>query len=50
MKEEKEIVEETIEIPSDMLVDVLAVIIKEKLKHEIIQVIQNRGLIVVAIM
>ncbi len=49
MKEEKEITEVTIEIPGDMSIDVLAVIVKEKLKHEIIRVIENRSLIVVVI-
>lgn len=49
MKEEKEITEETIKIPVDMSIDVLAVIVKEKLKHEIIEVIENRSLIVLAI-
>ena len=49
MKEEKEIIEETVKIPADMSIDVLAVIVKEKLKHEIIEVIENRSLIVLAI-
>ncbi len=49
MKQEKEIIEETIKIPIDMVVDVLSVILKENLTHEIIQVIPNRSLIVVAI-
>ena len=49
MKEETEIIEEKIEIPADMIVDVLAVILKEKLKYEIIQVIENRSLIVLAV-
>ncbi len=49
MKEEKEITEETIKIPVDLSIDVLAVIVKEKLKHEIIEVIENRSLIVLAI-
>ena len=49
MKQEKEIIEETVKIPIDMVVDVLAVIVKENLSHEIIQVIENRSLIVIAI-
>ena len=49
MKEDKEIIEETIKIPADMVVDVLAIIVKEKLKNEIIEVIENRSIIVLAI-
>lgn len=49
MKPGQEITEETIKIPVDMIVDVLSVIIKESLTHEIIQVIENRSLIVIAI-
>lgn len=49
MKEDKEIIEETIKIPADMVVDVLAIIVKEKLKNEIIEVIENRSIIVLAL-
>ena len=49
MKQEKEIIEETIKIPIDIVVDVLSVIVKEKLNHEVIHVIQNRSLIVLSI-
>ncbi len=49
MKQEKEIIEQTVQIPLDMVVDVFAVIVKENLIHEIIQVIENRSLIVMAI-
>lgn len=49
MKEDKEIIEETIKIPADMAVDVLAIIVKEKLKNEIIEVIENRSIIVLAL-
>lgn len=49
MQQEKEIIEETVKIPVDMVVDVLTVIVKENLSHEIIQVIENRSMIVIAI-
>lgn len=49
MKDEKEITEETLKIPVDMAIDVLAIIVKEKLKHEIIQVMENRSMIVLAV-
>lgn len=49
MKEEREIIEETVKIPLDMVIDVLVVIVKEKLTHEIVQIIENRSLIVIVI-
>lgn len=47
--EHHEIGEETLRIPQDMSIDVLALIVKERLKLEIIQVIENRSLIVVVV-
>lgn len=49
MKNENEIIEESIQIPCDMLIDILAIIVKEQLKHEIIQVIENRSVIVLSV-
>lgn len=49
MKQEQEIIQETIKIPIDMIIDILSVIVKENLTHETIQVIENRSLIVIAI-
>ena len=36
--------EEIIKVPSDILLDVLTVIVKERLRHEISQVYGNRGI------
>lgn len=52
MKETKDRIEEReqiLKIPVDMLLDILAIIVKERLAHEVIQVIPNRSLVVVAI-
>jgi putative lipoic acid-binding regulatory protein len=49
MKDNKETTEETLKIPSDMLIDILGIIVKEELKHEIIEVIQNRSLVVITV-
>jgi hypothetical protein len=49
MNNAKEITEETIRIPVDMSIDVLVIIVKEKLKHEIIEVIENRSLIIIEV-
>ena len=48
MKED-EFTEETIKIPHDMSIDIFAIIVKEGLKHEIIEVIENRSLIILAV-
>lgn len=48
MKEEKEITEEVLKIPADMLLEILHIIVKEGLKHEVIQVVQNRSLVVIS--
>jgi uncharacterized FlgJ-related protein len=48
MKEE-EISEETLKIPHDMSIDIFAIIVKEGLKHEILEVIENRSLIIMAV-
>ena len=49
MKEAKEITEEVIKVPADMLLDIFTIIVKEGLKHEVIQVMQNRSLAVVSV-
>ncbi len=48
MKDE-EITEETLKIPLDMSIDIFAIIVKEGLKHEILEVIENRSLIIMAV-
>jgi hypothetical protein len=49
MNNNKETSEETLKIPNDLLIDILGIIVKEELKHEIIEIIQNRSLIVIAV-
>lgn len=49
MKDIKEISEENFNVPSDMLMDIFSIIVREELKHEVIEVLQNRSLVVIAI-
>ncbi len=49
MKSENELSEEVIKVPSDMLMDIFTIIVKEALKHEVIQVVPNRSLVVVSV-
>jgi hypothetical protein len=49
MKETKNIVEESVKIPSDMIIDVLAIIVKEGLKHEVLEVMENRKTIILGV-
>lgn len=49
MNTKNEITEETIKVPSDMLIDILSIILKEGLKHEVIQVLENRGIALMVI-
>jgi hypothetical protein len=49
MNSKNEITEETIKVPSDMLIDIFSIILKEGLKHEVIQVLENRGIAVIVI-
>ena len=49
MKTREEKTEEVLKIPSDMLIDVLAIILKEGLEYELIQVLENRAVAVLAI-
>lgn len=49
MKEEKEITEEVLKIPADMLMEILNIIVKEGLKHEVIQIVQNRSLAILSV-
>ncbi len=41
--------EENLKIPSDILLDVLAVVAKESIRHEVTQVIENRGIILLSL-
>ncbi len=49
MNSKNELTEETIKVPSDMVIDIFSIILKEGLKHEVIQVVENRGLAVMVI-
>lgn len=49
MKTENEITEVVLKIPSDILMDILHIIVKEGLKHEVVQVVQNRGMAVMSV-
>jgi len=41
--------EEILKVPADVLLDILGIIVKESLKHEITQVIESRSIVVVAV-
>lgn len=41
--------EETIKVSADMLLDILGIILKEGLKYEIIQIIENRAIAVIQV-
>lgn len=49
MKDLEELSEQMIKIPVDMVTDVFAIILKERIKHEVIGVLENRKTLVVAI-
>ena len=49
MKNSSETGEDIIKIPVDMLMDIFSIVVKEGLRHEIIEVMQNRSIVVVAI-
>ena len=41
--------EENIKVPQDVLIDVLAILIKEELNYEIAEVLENRAIAVISI-
>lgn len=49
MRAEKELIEEVIKVPADMLLEIFTIIIKEGLKHEVIQVMQKRSHAVISV-
>jgi len=49
MKTREEKTEEVLKIPSDMLIDILAIILKEGLEYELIEVLENRAIAIYAI-
>lgn len=42
------ITEETIKVPQDMILDILSVLLKEELKYEITEVLENRSIAVLS--
>lgn len=49
MKTDKNIAEEVVKIPMDMMMDILTIIVKEELKHEIINLVPNRSIVIMEI-
>jgi len=45
----KNTTEESLKIPSDILLDVLAVIVKETIRHEITQVVEGRSMVILSV-
>lgn len=45
----KNTTEESLKVPSDILLDVLAVIVKENIRHEITQVVESRSMVIVSV-
>lgn len=41
--------DEIIKVPQDMLVDILSILLKEELKYDITEVLENRSVAVIAI-
>ena len=41
--------DEIIKVPQDMLIDILSILLKEELKYDITEVLENRSVAVVAI-
>ena len=42
-------IEETLKVPSDVLLDVFTIVAKEKIRHEVRQVIEGRGLVILSL-
>lgn len=49
MKTDKNIAEENLKIPLDMVIDILTIVLREELNHEIIDVIPTRSTVVLEI-
>ena len=49
MNTKNEITEQSIKIPSDMLIDIFAIILKEDLKYEVVQVLENKAVMILSI-
>lgn len=45
----KNTTEESIKVPSDILLDVLAIIVRERIRHEVTEVIESRNLAVLSV-
>ena len=46
---QQNIIEENLSVPQDMILEILNVIIKENLKHQATQVVENRSLIYLSV-
>ena len=42
-------IEESLKIPTDILLDVLAIIVKEHMRHEVTDVLESRGIVKVSL-
>lgn len=49
MNTKNEITEQSIKVPSDMLIDIFAIILKEDLKYEVVQVLENKAVMILSI-
>lgn len=49
MNTKNEITEQSIKIPLDMLIDIFAIILKEDLKYEVVQVLENKAVMILSI-
>ena len=49
MNTKNEITEQSIKVPSDMLIDIFAIILKEDLKYEVVQVLENKAIIILSV-
>lgn len=49
MKTDHNIIEDAVKIPLDMMMDILNIILKEELKHEIINILPNRNMVTIQI-
>ena len=46
---DQNIIEENIAVPQDMILEILNIIVKENLKHQATQVVENRSLIYLSV-
>jgi len=49
MSTKNEITEQSIKVPSDILIDIFSILLKEDLKYEVVQVLENRSIAIISI-